>query len=249
MRKFELSKIFSGVLLASGTGSRLVCDLNANSKEIPKQFLPLCENKSILEISLDKICVFADFVVVTLPLGFYDENTNKKLGEIAASHDTRLKLIEGGKTRSHSVYLGCQEINTEYLFIHDSARPLVAKEDIEKLLRKTIECGACALGKPCVDTLKSVSSSEIPRTSSAFIQATLDRNYIWTVETPQAFKTELFKSSLERHKNELQTNIFTDDLSLLEADNIKTVLVKSESVNFKITTMEDYRLARLVNNT
>ena len=235
--------------MASGTGSRLACDLNANSKETPKQFLPLSEQKSILETSLDKICAFADFVVVTLPISFHDENINKRLEEIAVSHDTRLKLIEGGKTRSHSVYLACQEINTEYIFIHDSARPLVSREDIRKLLEKTIECGACAIGKPCVDTLKSVSSSEIPRTSSAFIQATLDRNYIWTVETPQAFKTELFKSSLERHKNELQTNVFTDDLSLLEVDNIKTVLVKSESINFKITTMEDYRLARLVNNT
>lgn len=45
------------------------------------------------------------------------------------SYDTRIQIVQGGKTRQDSVYNGLQVVNQDYVMIHDGARPLLKKVD------------------------------------------------------------------------------------------------------------------------
>ncbi|BCJ96596.1 2-C-methyl-D-erythritol 4-phosphate cytidylyltransferase [Anaerocolumna cellulosilytica] len=172
-------------------------------------------------------------------------------------------IVEGGKERYHSVYQGLKAVgNSEYVLIHDGARPFITKEMIEKVIEKVEESKACVVGVPVKDTIKIVDDSN-------FIVNTPDRSRLWSIQTPQAFSTELitkaysmildesvkedirtdsigFKSSSEKAitksvKAEPMKRInITDDAMVLEYTlNYPVQMIYGSYYNIKITTPED----------
>ena len=149
--------------------------------------------------------------------------------------EKKVSIIEGGDTRQNSIYNALAHINsnTEYVCIHDAARPFVTKHLIEKLIDTLKTCDAVIVGNKSTDTLKEYSDGNVLRT--------IDRKKIWNVQTPQAFTKEVIVNAYELAKK--QNIVATDDSSLVEQAGYKVKIINDSSINFKITTKEDWIMA------
>lgn len=88
---------------------------------------------------------------------------------------TKITLVEGGKTRLESVQKALNNMVSDVVLIHDAARPLITKVDIDNLIEQSdfFSCGS--LYHPIYDTVKQTTSKV----------KTLDRNELKAVSTPQ----------------------------------------------------------------
>ena len=121
--------------------------------------------------------------------------------------------------------------------MHDSARCFVTEDIINSVIADAIKYGAATAASSVTDTLKVIDSD-------FSIEATLDRNTVVAVQTPQIFATRLYKEALESVGED--TAKITDDNMLLEAIGVKIKLVNCGKENIKITTAEDVDYAEFL---
>lgn len=148
-------------------------------------------------------------------------------------------IVVGGDTRQNSAFRGFRHISekTKYVIFHDCARCLVTEKIIDTVLKNVIEYNAASAAHRSVDTIKWADDD-------GMIKRTLDRDYVWSVQTPQAFDVKLYKVSAY---NARQKNIeVTDDCMLLEKAGFKVKLVETGSENIKITVKEDLDYAEYI---
>ena len=145
-------------------------------------------------------------------------------------------ITKGGDKRTHTVQAGLCEISAEadVVLIHDAARPLVREEHIREVIQNVIQHGAAALGVPAKNTIKQVDAD-------GFITATLDREYVWEVQTPQGFRPGLIRDAYARAEADGVSG--TDDCFIAERSGIPIKMVRGEYDNLKITTPEDLAVA------
>lgn len=148
-----------------------------------------------------------------------------------------VKIIEGSTSRQKSVFNGLKNVlkNTDYVIIHDGARPLIKEETILKCLNEAYISKAAAVGVKTTDTIKLTDDN-------LNIIKTIDRKCLYNIQTPQIFK---YETILECHKK-LYDKDFTDDASMLEYLNIPVKIVEGEYSNIKITTKIDLELAKIL---
>ena len=147
-----------------------------------------------------------------------------------------VQIVIGGATRQASVYnalKACDE--PDIVAIHDAARPLIKKEDIEKCLNKAIETKAAIVGVKAVDTIKQTDNNNK-------ITSTPDRNHLWYVQTPQIFD---YKIVMQAHKK-FEGQGFSDDAGLVEANGKDVYITEGSYSNIKITTKKDILLAQML---
>lgn len=147
------------------------------------------------------------------------------------------KIVSGGKERQDSVFEGLKNIstNSEIVLIHDAARPFIKEEHIIESIKIADEKGACCLGVKVKDTIKEVMDN--------FVKTTLNREYLWQVQTPQTFQKDLILKAYENLKSK---NIkFTDDSSLIEKMGKEVYMLEGDYFNIKITTPEDLLIAEI----
>ena len=137
-------------------------------------------------------------------------------------------VVNGGKERSDSVNNGLNEVENEYVLIHDGARPFLRKETLEELKNKLLENDAVIVGKKASDTIKMINGD--------MILSTIDRRHIFLAETPQGFKTSLIKDCYKKRENKS----FSDDASLVEACGYPVYIVDNKYDNKKLTNKEDF---------
>jgi 2-C-methyl-D-erythritol 4-phosphate cytidylyltransferase len=104
----------------------------------------------------------------------------------------------------------------------------------ELLLQQTLEhasrYGAAIAAVPLKDTLKRVSAA-------GTVEATVPREYLWRVQTPQAFRHALLRRAFQHAwRQGLQA---TDEAGLIEALGCPVQIVPSYEHNIKITTPDD----------
>ena len=150
----------------------------------------------------------------------------------------KISIIEGGDTRQGSISNALAQINsnTDYVCVHDAARPFVSRELIEKLINALKTCDAVTVGRKSTDTLKECTNGIVSRT--------IDRKKIWQVQTPQAFTKEVIMNAYELA--EKQNILATDDSSLVEEAGYQVNIINDSSINFKITTKEDWIMAEAI---
>lgn len=68
-----------------------------------------------------------------------------------------------------------------------------------------------------------------------------DRSLYRSVQTPQCFRSNILKSAYQ----EPYQSVFTDDASVVEANNVAVTLVNGNEENIKITTPFDFKIAEL----
>ena len=149
------------------------------------------------------------------------------------------KVIPGGKERYDSVYeglLACRD--TEYVLIHDGARPFITEEIIRRGIQGVEKTGACVIGMPSKDTVKIADTQ-------GYVAETPERSSVWTIQTPQIFEYNLIREAHEKIRCRDMSAI-TDDAMVVEQETgVKIVLVEGSYKNLKITTPEDLDIAEI----
>ena len=205
---------YDAVIVASGKGERAGLGYN-------KVFYRMKDDKSVLEHAASLFVQDPDckrIVVVT---------NKESFGEVF--NCDKLTVTEGGATRKDSVENGLKKCESDYVFIHDGARPFLHEEALKALKKVVEEHKAAVLGKMAVDTIKLVEDGKIVKT--------IDRNTIFMAETPQAFERKLIMDCFEQCKE----GTFTDDASLAEAMGYEVAAVIDAYDNRKLTREEDFR--------
>lgn len=149
------------------------------------------------------------------------------------------KVVRGGQSRVHSVYLAALEASpeTQLLAVQDGARPLVSPELIGRVVHAASRCGAAAPAIAVKDTIKAVRED-------GAVSHTPDRSTLRAVQTPQVFEASLLKAALQ---SALDDNAaITDDCSAVERLGKVVFLVEGEEENLKITTPIDLLLAEAI---
>jgi len=211
----------SAVIVAAGSGTRMKAGKN-------KVFLELL-GKTILEHTVstfENLAMIDEIIVVT--------NEIEEAKNIFSEYRKIKAIVPGGATRGESVQNGLKEATGDFVAIHDGARALVLPEDIENVLNAAMEYGGAALGVKCKDTLKLADEN-------GFITKTMDREFLYNIQTPQVFKlseiTDLYEKCGE---------VFTDDCAVAEKYGVKVKIVSGSYDNIKITTPDDMDLAERI---
>ena len=124
---------------------------------------------------------------------------------------------------------------SDWVMVHDAARPFVDPADIRKLRDEVLSAGHGAiLAMPMADTVKEASPDRR-------ILATRDRKSLWRAATPQAFRLSELLSALRRG-----TEGVTDESSAMERTGHPVSVVPGSTLNFKITTPDDALIAEAI---
>ncbi|MEN6357799.1 MAG: 2-C-methyl-D-erythritol 4-phosphate cytidylyltransferase [Armatimonadota bacterium] len=145
-------------------------------------------------------------------------------------------IVAGGKERQDSVYLGLEKVGSEIVVIHDAARPMVTCDIIVRSIDEAKRSGACIAAVPVIDTIKSATSEHI-------VSDTIDRSNLYSIQTPQTFRTDLIRRAYE--KAYADGFYATDDSTLVERLGEKVTIVQGSYDNIKITTPSDIELASM----
>lgn len=219
----------TAIVLAAGQGKRM-------NSSVQKQFLML-KGKPLLYYSLacfQKSKDIEDIILVTGKecIDFCKQEIIELYGFTKVS-----KVVAGGKERYDSVYAGlCACEDTDYVFIHDGARPFVTEEIISRAKDAVLEFQACIVGMPSKDTVKIADADQM-------VKKTPNRSTVWNIQTPQAFSYTLIKEAHEIARTQNMEAI-TDDAMVVETyKNAPVRLVEGAYENIKITTPEDILIA------
>lgn len=222
----------TAIILAAGKGKRMQSD-------IPKQYLEVNGN-TILYYTLkqfEESSIIDEIIIVT---GEGEEEFCKK--EIIDKYGFKkvIAIVTGGKERYHSVYNGLQKIDsdTEFVFIHDGARPFITKEILERAWEGVKKYKACVVGMPVKDTIKIVNEEKQ-------VKDTPDRSKVWMVHTPQVFEKNLIKTAYEKIISQKDKTITDDAMVVEKTMQYPIQLIEGSYKNIKITTPEDLEIARL----
>ena len=212
----------SAIITAGGSGLRL--------GGTPKQLRDLCGKPCILYslLSFQK-CKDIDEIVVVVREGQEEEILNL----CKNNNITKIKsVVVGGSTRQESVSKGFFAISpkSKLVVIHDAARPLILDTQISKLLQEAAKYGAATAAKKCSDTIKRSKSNNL-------ILETVPRDDLFAAQTPQVFKTDLYRVALALAQQDGFS--VTDDCSLAEHAGFAVKLCELNGPNYKLTTEED----------
>ena len=219
----------TAIVLAAGQGKRM-------QSKIQKQFLEI-GGKLVLYYSLhcfQESPLIQDIILVTGEemISYCEQEIVKKYGFSKVR-----KVTAGGKERYDSVYAGllcCQD--TDYVYIHDGARPFITEEMVQRGYEAVKRTNACVMGMPSKDTVKLADSS-------GYIKETPDRKIVWNIQTPQIFSYDLIRGAYESIRKKDMTGV-TDDAMVVEQETgTKILLVEGSYQNIKITTPEDRAIA------
>ena len=217
------------IILASGTGERF-------GEKIPKQFYKF-EGKTILEHSIDAFennKNIDEIILVTNPK-FRD-----LAEEILKNNDYKkvTKLLNGGKTRVESSYVGTSEAPEESnVLIHDAVRAFVTQKIIDDNIEALKKYEAVGTVIDTVDTIIQVDENNV-------ITAIPPRKFLKRVQTPQSFRANLIKKAHEMALKDEDAN-FTDDCGLILRYNLAPIhIVDGDELNVKITHKNDLNVIK-----
>lgn len=217
----------AAILLAGGKGSRMGTDCK-------KQYM-LLEGYPLLYYSLKtfQASPVDEIILVTNEASYCKEEIIKKYG-----FDKVTKIAPGGAERYGSVYNGLKLANDcDYVLIHDGARPFVTQKIIERCILEVKQYQACVVGMPVKDTIKIADENR-------YAKYTPDRDYVYTVQTPQVFSYPLIIRAYEKIMED-KVKAITDDAMVVEYLGEKKVkLIEGSYENIKVTTPEDYLIAK-----
>ena len=221
---------YAAIVLAAGSGKRM------NSK-VHKQYL-IIQDRPVLYYSLK---AFEDSAVdeIVLVVGKGEEKFCRK--EIVDKYGiSKVKaIVEGGKERYHSVFEGLKQTSdTDYVLIHDGARPFVNQDIIRRCMQEVQKYQACVVGMPVKDTIK-IADEE------GYAKQTPDRKNVWMIQTPQTFSYALIYEAYEEMLKTEDTAITDDAMVLERIKGKKSKLIEGSYRNIKITTPEDLLIANV----
>jgi 2-C-methyl-D-erythritol 4-phosphate cytidylyltransferase len=222
------------ILPAAGLGTRM-------GAETPKQFLEL-DGLPLVIFTLRRLAQcpeITDFYIATRA----EEVESLQVQANLALPGRPIKVLRGGDSRQESVGNALAEMpsDTELVLVHDAVRPLVRREQTERVIAEARARGAAILGVPAMDTVKEVKRASLP-VDVALITATIPRERIVLAQTPQVFRAALLLEAFARARQEGATA--SDEAGLVERLGQDVHVVLGSERNLKITRPGDMELAR-----
>lgn len=216
----------AAVVVAAGRGSRAGSD-------VPKQYWPLGPEPML--------CASLRSLAEHPSVGRVQPVIHADDAERFARATAGLRVadpVRGGATRQASVRAGLEALlphAPELVLVHDAARPFASAALIEAAIAAARATGAAVPALPVTDTVKLVDAT-------GRIAATLERERLRAVQTPQAFG---FAALLDAHRRAAAAGRqdFTDDAALAEWAGLAVTTFPGEARNVKLTTAEDFRRA------
>jgi len=215
----------TAIIVAAGSGKRF-------ESSTPKQFLDLL-GKPVIFHTLERFdkCNAIDGIVVVLAEDWID-----RIREESRAFDfvKPLSFVTGGETRSQSVRNGFRAASpgTEFIAVHDAARPLVTEAEIMRTIEGAHETGAACLTSPVTDTIKEVKGKRINKT--------IDRASLRRAVTPQVFRYDILRDAL---KSSDLGEAVTDECFLVEKIGGEIAYIEGSPRNIKITVPDDLIIA------
>ncbi len=218
------NKKIAVIIAAAGMGTRM-------GSSVPKQYLKI-GGEPILRKTMRAFCAnaYIDYIFVVT-----NEDYITQCREMIEEYHLpkAVSVVEGGKERQDSVYRALHETvgqrpDTEYILVHDGARPFVSQETIHQVVAAAVRTGAAAACVPVKDSIRQVQGTE---------SRNIERKDLYSVQTPQGFQKSVIMEAYE--KAFAHGYYGTDDATLAERIGQRVELVPGEYSNVKITTKED----------
>ena len=217
----------AAVIPAGGTGARL-------GRRTPKQFLTI----GGVPILAATVRHFTSHPAVSTVIVAAPPALLGRAQRLLAPHPRRVRLavVAGGAERQESVSHALAAVGptVDIVVVHDAVRPFISRQLIDAVVRAAIETGAAICALPMADTVKRVRGE--------FVETTIDRSTLWTVQTPQAFRPDILREAHDKARRD--GIVGTDDAMLVERLGHPVRVVRGSDANVKITTPEDLRRAR-----
>ena len=219
----------AAVVLAGGTGERFG---DAHGKQLIE-----IAGKPLLSWSIEALDAVADIglMVVVCPKDRRDEYF--KVAIEPYDFVTPIIMADAGDSRQESAFSGMECVPDTYEFTvnHDGARPLITPRLVTHALntiKGSLDADGVIIATPAIDTLKMVENG--------VIVGTPDRRAFWNAQTPQIFRTGMYRRA---HASALYDGFSgTDDSSLIERLGGRVMVVEGKRDNIKLTMPEDYLL-------
>ena len=219
----------AAIILAGGTGERF-------GKEGGKQLVEIA-GKPILTWSAEAFDAVGDIglIVVVCPEERSEEYLKRAIDPFPFV--TPVVMAPSGSIRQESAFSGLEYVGEEfeYVVLHDGARPLISPDLILHTIntvKGNFDADGAVVAHPAVDTLKVVEDG--------VIMGTPDRSVFWNAQTPQVFRTGIYRRA---HASALSDGfVGTDDSSLIERLGGRVLVVEGKRDNIKLTVPEDYAM-------
>ena len=224
------------LIFAGGTGTRM-------KKQVPKQFLEIGKKAIIVRtIEVFEKCDDIDEIYVSCIEDWIDYL--KELLE-KANIKKVVRIVPGGKTDQLSICNGLKvayeknknEDDTRVL-IHDGVRPFIDEDLIKRNINCVIENGCAISCAPAIETILLTDRK-------GEVNAITDRNYSKLARAPQSF---YLNNIYDLHMKALAEGIddFIDNCTMMNYYNKRLYMVETSSDNIKITTPNDYYIAKCI---
>jgi 2-C-methyl-D-erythritol 4-phosphate cytidylyltransferase len=227
----------AAILLAGGSGSRM----QSRSRD---KVLELLLGKPVFAYSVDAFRASQIFQTVCIVYrDLQQKATLQAYVEAQPSSGVQYLWVAGGQRRQDSVFnaLNSPELEADYVFIHDCARPLIQSKTLIAMWAQLQQTRAVALAHPVVDSIKQKVAG---KGTDALILRDLNRSNLWAMETPQAFAYDVIQRAY--------TQVFdsgkhiTDDVAAAECIGLAVSLYNHQACNLKITHPSDLELVQFL---
>lgn len=209
----------NAIITAGGTSSRF----GKSNKLLEK-----INGKEVIKHTVDAFKASnVDKIIICANIGIIDEL------KTIFKNDINIEIIQGGATRQESVFNGLKHLKSDYVLIHDGARPVISPELINICIETVKRVKALSVMTKTTDTIKIVEDCKIIET--------LDRSKLYNTQTPQAFEYDLIYNAHQKFINQS----FTDDAGMIEAMGKPVYIVEGNYKNIKITTQSDVAIASI----
>ena len=217
----------SAVIVAAGKSRRM-------GEGVDKAFLHL-GSKPVLAYSIVAMesCRDVDEIVIVVR----KDQIPATRGIVALHGCRKVKaIVNGGVNRLGSVKNGVAAAGSDssIILVHDGARPLVTPELISKCVRSAVANGS---GVAAAKIYDSVKFSE----KGSMIDGSVDRDNLWTVQTPQAFRAPLLRRAIAAAPDKDAS--ITDEAAAVMRLGEEVRLVPWGFPNLKITVSDDLAAA------
>lgn len=222
----------SAIITVGGSGTRMQTADGTTKQFMEIAGLPIV-TRTLLEFEKSP---FIDEIIIVAKTDEADLYTDM----INVHSLTKVKrVVKGGSTRQESVLNGFRSVSkkSDFVCIHDGVRCLITQENIKNVIKAAYASNCACAATKVYDTLKMADSS-------MFIESTPNREKAWCAQTPQVFKTNLYRACAYSAKKEGLS--VTDDCMLVEHYGFKIKLVDCGRNNLKITTKDDIVLAEAI---
>ena len=224
----------SALIVAAGLGTRA-------GTSTPKQFAPL-GGKPMVAHSVEALAGHPGISDVTVVVGA------AQLDAARAALGKDVQLVIGGAERKDSVRAGLEALaGAQRVLVLDAARPLLTAPVIDRLVEALGRDAGAVPVLPMADTLARAAPADLNSTASMLARGaeqllgdTVQREGMYRVQTPQAFR---YEAILEAHRRWPEDQTATDDAQMVRAAGFPVAMVTGDPALEKVTYAADFAAA------